>query len=212
MRNYFIRSLVSLLAVFSVLGMGCAPKAGEEIVGGDLASSDLIKEWTSTCDAKVHPVVSEADHVQRVLVLDGSGTYSYLENWYAGTCLPENYRVAHYAGGLWTVSGSTMAFHVLSSETASIIAFNLDVQDSFNTACGGTSPYQPGGDMADIGQQKTTYTMTCSNITLPNASNDDIYNTFSYSNGVLSLGENSVGVPGVFDAGSVPATATVNFN
>lgn len=178
----------------------------------DFASSDLVKEWTSSCDAATHPVVSSADHVQRVLTLQGDTGYSYVEYWFAGSCSPINYKVVHVVAGTWALAGSTISFHVANSSTSTIMAMTEAVQVDFNNACGGTTPYQVGGDAGDNGEHKTTYTMDCANIEMPTSADDDIYNTFSYSGGVLSLGASSAGLPGVFDVGSVPATATVNFN
>jgi len=202
---------VTLALVFSI---GCSEKktTDEASTAGGIDSSVLDKTLNSACVAGSHPVVTGANRVQRSLTLNSNNTFGAQELWYTGgACQGANYAVIHFLVGAYAVSGSVITFHLADSTGSSIMAMTTTAQDNFNTACGATSPYIGGSNTNNNGVAKTTYTMLCQNISLPNSTESMVYNIFSASNGVLSIGTGTVGIPGVL-SGTPPMTADIDYN
>jgi hypothetical protein len=218
MKTNIKKLLIAPLTLLLVIAIGCAEEkkdedaAGAEDGSGGFSSSDISKQWTGACEAGTHPVLTTANHFKRTLNLDSSGTFSYDEYWYNGTCQTGNTTLVHLISGSWALSGTGIVFHVGGSSYSSLMPYINQTQTDFNNDCGGTSPWAGGVNSGNNGGHGATYNMLCQHISLPNSTQDNIFNIVNYENGVLSLGAPAVGIPGQFNTGSVAATATVQFN
>lgn len=202
-------------------------------------SSDIVKAWTSNCMASTD-VRLGTSYYRNYLTLYSNGSFMFKQYLHTGTggsnCNNANYVAVFTLYGAYSVgsvvSGSmqAIAFAVnvtqgSGSEPDLMIVDSWDhtpsvtqVEDAFNTDCGGTSPYctLSGGSCTNngtytSGQHADSQHMTCQHYTFPNTGSDTLYNVATYSNGVLTLGAGVTGVPGVFSLGSLPSSVTVTY-
>ena len=206
-----IRTLTALLLAISLVGCAEAKKALEDASSG-LTAADLAKAWTSSCNAGSDPL-SGGDHWMDYLTLNADGTYDNDRYWYIGTCLTMNGTVIYANSGTFAISGSTIIFDIA---TSTIMAFNVTAQGLVNTGCGMTSPYDAGVGGVSAGKNGisyTTFTILCSNQTLPNATDHLVGNMVELSGGVMMLGLGDETVQGVFSgAGSLPTATAIPYN
>ncbi|WP_413576610.1 hypothetical protein ACLVWU_01075 [Bdellovibrio sp. HCB290] len=207
-----------LLKLIVIMGLAvstlAACEATEETpsTGTDFTFAGLAKTWESGCITATDGIVTNANRTKIELTMHSNGAFTHNQYWFTGgSCI--SYAIMYTSTGSYTIGSATgylypLAFTVTSS---SMMAWNTSVQSAVNTGCGGTSPYNSTPSTGDNGQSKSTYMMSCYSMTLPNSGNKFVDNVGTLSNGVLSLGQNQNGVPGVFQGGSVPTSTSVDF-
>ncbi|HWU43367.1 MAG TPA: hypothetical protein VN132_08015 [Bdellovibrio sp.] len=232
--------LVLIIAAASVFGCA-KKSSTTAASDGTFTASDIVKSWTSTCTASTDSVLGTSYFQNKLnLYSDGTFSfteYMYVSPNPAtlAPCSSLNFIVIMSVGGVYSVgslvSGSTTLQDLTFTVTVNSSSPDLMIiggtytpsvtttQNIFNNDCGGTSPYctlagtcTNNGSYAS-GAHASSKNMTCQNYTFPNVGTNVIYNIGSYdsTNKVLTLGANTTGVPGVFSQGSLPTTATIDY-
>lgn len=200
-----------------ILNTSCAEKL-EELAsdGGDgtFTATDIEKTWASSCIAGTDPISIGTHHKFELRLISG-GTYRFSDTWYsAAGCSPVNYLAMYATEGTYTVgavvSGSAQAIDFVAT-VSTVMPFTNGFQDDMNDDCGGSSPFTAGG-YETLGGTYSTYMVTCQSAPFANSGDNDFNNIATYSGGVLSIGVNEFGVPGVFAGNALPASATIDFN
>jgi hypothetical protein len=222
----FKLSLGITLAGLSIALMGCDKKKLEEELSAGIpfTSADIAKAWASNCTAKVDSTMG-TQYYKVNLTLYSNGSFGYVEYAYTapsgGTlCSNVDYINVYSVSGTWTLGGAVTGGQSLNFTTTT--NSNLTVtgtgytatQNKWNTDCGGTSPYctlgggtcTNNGKASGVGQNSST--MTCQNHTFP-IIGTTLYNIASWDGSNFYIGAPTTGVPGVFNTGSTPSSATL---
>ncbi|MBC7385055.1 MAG: hypothetical protein H7301_02695 [Cryobacterium sp.] len=189
--------------------------------GGTFTASDLVKSWVGNCQLTAAEPITGATYSRVTLTLSAGSNFDFYQDWYAGTpCGGGNAKIVYRVAGTYTVggliSGSSSVQDIQFTATSSRlgdyepVSAGAGVQTQVNTACGGTSPYNVGGaSTSNNGITYSSFMMSCSSITLPNSSNRTINNVATLSGGVLTIGTNYAGIPGVFAGNATPTSASI---
>lgn len=223
----FTYALVTLATVI----MSCAKTVNKDedpsVTLPLFSAADIAKAWTSNCVAKTDATLGTA-YSKYELTLNSNGTYTSSEYVYTtpsggSTCSPADYIAILSTGGTFSVGGTVTGgqqINFVSNASPTLMVRGTSsapyttTQNKFNTDCGGTSPYctLSGGTCTNNGTAdgagQNSSSMLCQHYTFPH-NGTTMTNVVSYDGINFYMGAPTTGVPGVFNASSLPSSATI---